>query len=419
MEKGPTIETSHLKCDSEETIDTESKHDSNLYSTEIDSETVEKLKGDAIGDTLYSEAFVAKTLLQLSNLKWSEKVEEDLCFLWDMTLEKDVCDYLLKLSYPNIVCEVIQKYDESRLLEIVIGILANVCCTVDTSDITDDHAKLVLSVLETDDALILIQVVRFVKALAYDRDQLLFLDDGVLEKLNFILLNSCNVDLLLNTLDSISKMTSDNKLSLTVVKAEFIKSAVVAYQCICKIERERLSLSEDEIETNQQRTSLTYLIQIVTNICSYINTDDKNNNLFHEAQEFIDPFVDELCKILNYYSKDECVLPVSEELQFYVKAFIFIFQTLRIRYSKTIFKSIISITYFLLSNKCEESDEFLEFCNYFVYVGSLDNLKSDFRSFEIKVVRHILSNIHANRDSYDCVNEENVNALLMEFVGKR
>lgn len=418
MEKGATLETSHLKCDTEESVDTQSKHDSNLYSTEIDAETVEKLKGDAIGDTLYSEAFVAKTLLQFSNLEWSEKVEEDLCFLWDMTLEKDVCDYLLKLSYPNIVCEVIQKYDESRLLEIVIGILANICCTVDTSDITDDHAKLVLSVLEADDSLILIQVVRFIKALAYDRNQLPFLDDVVLEKLNFILLNSCNLDLLLNTLDSISKMTADNKLSLTLVKAELIKSSVIAYQCIGKIERERLSLGEDEIETNHQRTSLTYLIQIITNICSYINADDKNNKLFHEAQEFIDVFIEELCKVLNYYSKDECVLPVSEELQFYVKAFIFIFQTLHISYDKAIFKSIVNISYFLLINKCEESDEFLEFCNYFLYVGSLDNLKTDLRTFENKAVTNILANINANKESYDYVNEENINALISEFVGK-
>ncbi|KAF5282338.1 hypothetical protein FQR65_LT14327 [Abscondita terminalis] len=348
---------------------------SNILAKDIDSEVMEKLRGDAIGNTMYSETFVAKTLLQFNNLQWCEKMEEDLCFLWDMTLEKDVCDYLLKLSYSSIACDVILKYDENRLIEIVIGILANICCTVDTIDITDEQAKVILSVLDVDDSLILIQVARFIKALAYDREHLPFIDEVMLEKLNFILLNSCHVELLLNTLDAMSKMTSDNKLDVKLVKGDFINSAVIAFQCICKLEQERLSLLDDEIETNHQRTALTYLIQTVTNICSYINTDDKNNDFFKDLNEHIGSFIEELSKILNYYSRDECVLPVSEELQFYVKAFIFIFQVLHINYHKSIFKSVITITDVLLKNKCEETELFLEYCNYFIYVGKLENLK--------------------------------------------
>lgn len=399
--------------------DKEMKNNCNLLATDIDSEMMVKLRGDAIGNTMYSETFVAKTLMQLTNLQWSDKIEEDLCFLWDMTLEKDVCDYLLKLSYPSIACDVILKYDENRLMEIVIGILANICCTVDTADITDEQAKMILSVLDIDDSLILIQVVRFIKALAYDREQLPFVDEVVLEKFNYILLNSCNVDLLLNSLDGMSKMTSDNKLEVKFIKGDLIQSSVIAFQCICKLEQERLSLLDDEIETNHQRTALTYLIQIVTNICSYINTDDKNNEFSNELNKHIGTFIDELSRILNYYSRDECVLPVSEELQFYIKAFIFIFQVLNVDYNKSIFKSVVSITNILLTNKCEECELFLEFCNYFIFVGKLDNLKSDLKCFQQDVVSNLLKNLYSNKSTYDVLNEENLNALLSEFDGNK
>lgn len=56
-------------------------------------EDLENLKGDAIGSTLYSERFVLKTLLKLSQglekeLAENEPFENDLCALWDMTMEE-------------------------------------------------------------------------------------------------------------------------------------------------------------------------------------------------------------------------------------------------------------------------------------------------------------------------------------------
>lgn len=62
-------------------------------------EDLEKIKGDSIGDTLYSSRFVLKTLIKLTNftssstLEQDEDFEKDLCILWDMTIEK-VCIHL-------------------------------------------------------------------------------------------------------------------------------------------------------------------------------------------------------------------------------------------------------------------------------------------------------------------------------------
>lgn len=48
---------------------------------EMDSETMKKMKGDAIGDTLYSERFVLKTLMEVklqNGAKIEESFEKDL-----------------------------------------------------------------------------------------------------------------------------------------------------------------------------------------------------------------------------------------------------------------------------------------------------------------------------------------------------
>lgn len=49
---------------------------------EVDSETMKKMKGDAIGDTLYSERFVLKALMELKEQN-GKKIEE--------SFEKDIC----------------------------------------------------------------------------------------------------------------------------------------------------------------------------------------------------------------------------------------------------------------------------------------------------------------------------------------
>ncbi|CAG9856415.1 unnamed protein product [Phyllotreta striolata] len=128
---------------------------SNVDAGDLDEETIQKLRGDTIGDTLYSQSFVLKTLLQFSDGKWSEQFEEDLCFMWDMTLEKDVCKFLLDMSYPSLACNVVlHRRDDNRFVEIVI-------------------------------------------------------DDEFMEKICFILRNSINNDLLLKTLETAAKLTAD------------------------------------------------------------------------------------------------------------------------------------------------------------------------------------------------------------------
>lgn len=105
----PIEEDSHIQ-------NPESTTDKNISLTA--DERLGELKGDAIGDTLFSERFVLKTLLHLSKLEKSleedEGFENDLCVLWDMTLETDVSKVLLEHSVLEVFSGLIQQSEDKR-----------------------------------------------------------------------------------------------------------------------------------------------------------------------------------------------------------------------------------------------------------------------------------------------------------------
>jgi len=92
-----------------------------------DDEMEEKLKGDSIGDTLYSEKWVLKTLMKLTQdlPKYSERedslveldetLESDLCLLWDMTSDPDVATCLFKHDIVDLVKCIILHSQAPRL----------------------------------------------------------------------------------------------------------------------------------------------------------------------------------------------------------------------------------------------------------------------------------------------------------------
>lgn len=107
----------------------------NLEIGELDDDMnamISKIKGDAIGQTLYSERFVLRTLLELKNvtneIKMTEEFEKDLCLLWDMTIEKEVVQLLLTHSVIDMFTSIIETTEDERLIEILLGIIGNCCC---------------------------------------------------------------------------------------------------------------------------------------------------------------------------------------------------------------------------------------------------------------------------------------------------
>ncbi|XP_042223064.1 uncharacterized protein LOC121867264 [Homarus americanus] len=181
------------------------------------------LRGDAIGNTAYTHRWVLNTLLTITQalprylttddktigettsncpeatnedvgmenfekkpveedtaeksdsiLELAEDVENAACQLWDMTAEPDVVDYLLGLSVVDILHlakDIITLSRAPRLTEVVVGVVANLCCQSVGCEKVIGHRLLLNSCLTlmhtTDDVPTLIEAFRFLRLLIW------------------------------------------------------------------------------------------------------------------------------------------------------------------------------------------------------------------------------------------------------------
>lgn len=382
---------------------------SNININDLDEETNERLRGDAIGDTLYSQTFVLKTLLQFSNLEWNEQVEENLCFLWDMTVEKDVCTYLLEMSYPTLACSAILKYKENRFIEIVIGILANILCVDRDTIISDDLVNIILQEIDNSDPLILVQVMRFIISMAHRPQEMFFVTDELLGKLRYILVNSMNSDLLTKTLETVAKLTTDFKLEKRLVDLELYNASLTAYSTIVNEE------NSDIFDNKEIRLSCRFMLEVVCNICSYAD-NFVNCELLLDLQRNSEKFVNQVIKILEYFSSEENLLPVTEELIFFMSVFRYTFITLNINYISKLFTLFCRVLILIMEIKNETVeiyDSLIEIVSFFIFCGYHHIIEKDLKQFSISQVRKLLTTINENQYKYEF--ELNLKELLNIF----
>ncbi|XP_048261952.1 protein saal1 [Bombus affinis] len=141
-----------------------------LESQEIGEDEIEKLKGDTVGDTLYSGKWIIDILLSISKVLedgWNEKVEYDLCTLWDMTAEKDVVNFLVDNDFLKIAEFALNSSEEPRFTEIILGIIGNMTCEPSVLDVLGEKEELletILRLLSSEDAATLVQILRLLRS---------------------------------------------------------------------------------------------------------------------------------------------------------------------------------------------------------------------------------------------------------------
>ncbi|GJQ85055.1 hypothetical protein Trydic_g3717 [Trypoxylus dichotomus] len=354
---------------------------SNISCEEIDKETISKLRGDAIGDTMYSQSSVIRILLQLSDIEWNEKLEEDLCCLWDMTVEKDVCEYLYQLSFPSIATTIILKYTEPRLIEIIIGILGNICSNSEVvRDITDVEIKIVLNSMDTDDHLILIQIMRFLIAIIYYRDtKLCFITPNIMEKICFILSNSTNNDLLLYTMEALSKITSDCKLDGELLNGAILESLLVAFKYITSKKQRRQSHDGYNTEINENDMKyINLFVQNVLNLALQIN-ETSNNGIRVEFLEKSKELLMEFRKIIRKLT-EIITTPLSEANLFYFESFTIIFPIFNLKYDRSIYTNLFKMISKLVKSSEEKINVFVELIRYLISNGDVSDIVKDSES---------------------------------------
>uniref|UniRef100_A0A1B6BYF0 Neurochondrin n=2 Tax=Clastoptera arizonana TaxID=38151 RepID=A0A1B6BYF0_9HEMI len=144
----------------------------NLENLQID---IDEIKGDVIGDTVYSERFVLRLLIKLNQYSegkiWNEEFESDLCTLWDMTAASAVVLFLMQYNGLEIFINTVQCSTNFRLTEILIGIIGNMCCEKSVRNALAEHKEsqdTLLSLLSNPDPQTLVQLMRIVEHLAWD-----------------------------------------------------------------------------------------------------------------------------------------------------------------------------------------------------------------------------------------------------------
>ncbi|KAI9561593.1 hypothetical protein GHT06_012552 [Daphnia sinensis] len=204
---------------------------------DVIAEDDERLKGDAIGDTLYSESWVLKTLMKLTEelhlyskkhynfetqennaVELDESLETDLCLLWDMSADKEVAHCLFQHDILSLTKCVIEESVAPRLTEIGIGILANLSCQkmighemlLDSELLTS-----VVNLMSSEDSQTIIQTVRLLDNLIHYPDNescsRLLSDEALWMSVTFILENSLNEELLIGSVKLLENLTSHMK----------------------------------------------------------------------------------------------------------------------------------------------------------------------------------------------------------------
>lgn len=185
-------------------------------------EVLEKLKGDRIGETMYSERFVLTTILKLpqleGNLAEDEDYEKDLCSLWDMTIEKDVVLFLLKHDVVELFVGISEASEDNRLVEILLGIVGNMCCVEETHRVLYENKSLLVSLcgfLSSSDTLILVQLMRILTTILERSDdeeycwfKVIREVEDITEKIAFILGSTTNRELIEHTLEAVHAMVN-------------------------------------------------------------------------------------------------------------------------------------------------------------------------------------------------------------------
>ncbi|XP_034235374.1 uncharacterized protein LOC117641823 [Thrips palmi] len=304
----------------------------------LDEQGAEKLKGDAIGNTLYSESGLLKTLISLSKFNddaWSEQFEEQLCFLWDMTFEDDVIAVLLQHDFINLACQVIQTSSVPRLIEILIGILGNMSARKEVRIhlAHSSTADILISLLATSDSLTLLQLVRLLNSCVWHVNRSSHTNDGELqdeekhldlhaeveswiallknnsgalnEHLSFILKSSTNEELLQSTLELL------NNLCCTTSKnhyfSEFLSTSMLL-EGLTEALHQLLDVGEEKEANVVWGDKSEKAAQHWTQTLSAFTLHHAGTDLIYDQRQII---MRSLCSILDPLGLQENIFPLD------------------------------------------------------------------------------------------------------------
>ncbi|XP_028967294.1 protein saal1 [Galendromus occidentalis] len=207
-----------------------------------------------IGDTTFSKSWLFQILMdtikegpqprrdedgdaEMVNL--SEDIEERLCILWDISANQEVSAFLLEFDTPTLFVGLISPTKSPRLVEILVGILGNMCTFEEICEPvskTDCLVRVCLWLLGSTDVPTLLQLCRLLQTcLAHRSASAIWIDSirdnlaPTVDHLQHILCNSMNGDLLSSTLRLVHRIVdTHSSVKLATANLEFVRALTSA-----------------------------------------------------------------------------------------------------------------------------------------------------------------------------------------------
>ncbi|CAI9564524.1 unnamed protein product [Staurois parvus] len=210
------------------------------------SEDEEEPSGDCIGNTVYSKHWFFSTLTKLidtvtvdkdkpeqaedeASVDLEEDMENDICKIWDMSMNEEVAQFLVEFNATDILLGVIAKSKCNRLTEICVGILGNMACFPETClnlSSNNDLGEVLLLLLSDTDPPTLLETSRLLlSCLSRVEVMSTWLErirkrPSVRDNLCFIMSSSTNVDLLVKVGELVDKLFDvDEDIMIDWIKA--------------------------------------------------------------------------------------------------------------------------------------------------------------------------------------------------------
>ncbi|KAM7034891.1 protein SAAL1 isoform 2-T2 [Acridotheres tristis] len=205
----------------------------------------EEEEGDAVGNTVYSKHWLFSVLTRLieviapaepdpaaspegARAELDEEMENDICKVWDMSMDEDVALFLQEFNAPDIFMGVFAKSKCPRLTEICVGILGNMACFQDICmSISKDEnlGQVLLQRLCDSDSPTLLETSRLLLTCLSQPEvanvwvERIRENPSVYDCVCFIMSSSTNVDLLVKVGEVVDKLFDlDEELMLNWIK---------------------------------------------------------------------------------------------------------------------------------------------------------------------------------------------------------
>ncbi|XP_036029997.1 protein SAAL1 isoform X1 [Onychomys torridus] len=201
--------------------------------------------GDCIGNTVYSKHWlfgVLSGLIQIVTLEsdksgsnddeqqmeLAEEMENEICRVWDMSMDEDVALFLQEFKAPDIFMGVLAKSRCPRLREICVGILGNMACFQEicvSISSCEDRGQVILQCLCDSDPPTLLETSRLLLTCLSQTEVASVWVERIREhpsiyaSVCFIMSSSTNADLLVKVGEVVDKLFDlDEKLMLEWIR---------------------------------------------------------------------------------------------------------------------------------------------------------------------------------------------------------